>query len=258
MTRDARSDYLKPQQLEHCATARTDRTMQRRKAKKNSSVASWQNLPEFYKVEVQKGSPVHRYIRCLVGLATVPPAMVPVLFDLYFRQGLIRYPDIPFDVQEKCLQVAKYYEEQWLNNSVITVDMWNHCYNRSHRTSNIAEGYHNKLRYTLKVNHPTLTAFFPAMQQLHLAQVIRIDQLLAGAIPKQKKLRYRKLNDKFWSSQDTLFRDLSIALKEGDVLNVGYNHLFRAQYLLQDNTRSRNELWSMEDENEIVFEYEYE
>ncbi|GBN85427.1 hypothetical protein AVEN_220897-1 [Araneus ventricosus] len=48
-----------------------------------------------------------------------------------------------------------YFVEQWLENSTITVSMWN-CFKRLHRTNNIIEGWNNKVNAFIGKSHPRI------------------------------------------------------------------------------------------------------
>ncbi|XP_035208214.1 uncharacterized protein LOC118182940 [Stegodyphus dumicola] len=46
-----------------------------------------------------------------------------------------------------------YFVEQWLENDVVTIQMWN-CNEKLHRTNNIVEGWHHKLNSVIRKIHP--------------------------------------------------------------------------------------------------------
>lgn len=83
--------------------------------------------------------------------------------------------------------------DQWLENSIITPDMWN-CSNKLYRTNNVLEGWNNKLHHLVKRNHP------PVLQLIkHLKEEAENSDFLykrkeLNLEGKRRKTKYVKLD----------------------------------------------------------------
>ncbi|GBN04228.1 hypothetical protein AVEN_190688-1 [Araneus ventricosus] len=66
--------------------------------------------------------------------------------------------------KEKLQRFFDYFVNQWMENYVITIDMWN-CHKVLHRTNNAVEGCHNKLNRLMNKPHPKIKSLVKSLKE---------------------------------------------------------------------------------------------
>ncbi len=137
---------------------------------------------------------IRLWIRRHIALACLPTWVVEDAHGDY----LADFPATVADqyLREKCRRFAAYLRSQSLQNPNLPIDRWNHYQNIGHRTTNMAEGWHNALNHYTARAHLPLRTFLDDLQKVHAIKLARIDQLNAGQEPKPKKQIYVRLNQR--------------------------------------------------------------
>ncbi len=112
--------------------------------------------------------------------------------------------------------------------------------NVGHRTTNMAEGWHNALNEFIGRSHLSLRSFLDELQLIHNAKLARMAQLLSGHPQKKKRSKYVDLNDRltayFHQFETDFFHTPGINQRE-----VILAYLDRCQYLLSESSGGNNE-----------------
>ena len=120
----------------------------------------------------------------------------------------------------------------------VPLERWNHFENIADRTTNDAEGFHNKLNEAIGKSHLPLRSLLPKLQKEHNLTLSRINQLHGGAQIKQKRQKYVILNERihFYKAQLeqylnwTLVQIENAPVQEIDAYILAY--MDKMQYLL--------------------------
>ncbi|GBN79445.1 hypothetical protein AVEN_69305-1 [Araneus ventricosus] len=65
---------------------------------------------------------------------------------------------------EKLQRFYDHFLNQWMENSVITIDMWN-CLKKLHSTNNAVEGWYNKLYRLMNKPHPKIKSLVKRLKE---------------------------------------------------------------------------------------------
>ena len=71
--------------------------------------------------------------------------------------------------QEEIKHFIDYFYRQWLNNSNIPINLWNHFDNYGPRTNNHVEGYNRKLGTNIVNDHPNVYSLINTLKVLELS-----------------------------------------------------------------------------------------
>lgn len=95
-----------------------------------------------------------------------------------------------------------YVQNTWLDGN-FSINMWCHWNNAGPRTTNHAEGYHNRLNIAdLRDMNLALSNFLHALQPLHNRDQIRTRNLMRGVIaPKRRDLTYVELDNRIMDTK---------------------------------------------------------
>ncbi len=162
----------------------------------------------------------------------MPPAMVRVLFETNLAPFAHGQPVGRLRIA--CERVVAYFRHQWLNS--VPPTYWSKFGLVGHRTTNLAEGYHNDLASVYPASHPTLREYLKVHQQEHAGQLNRILQLQAGKPSRPRRRRYIQLNDRLLQSQADFTQLLNIAHEHApwQVSQMCIEQLDRIEHLLAD------------------------
>ena len=103
---------------------------------------------------------VQDWIRKIMGLM-----LLPEVFVIYAWQKLRNPPILESaELKTQLAAFSSYFEKTWMNGS-FTIRLWNHYDNVGPRTTNLAEGWHNSLNYSLGMPHPSASNFLHWLQK---------------------------------------------------------------------------------------------
>ncbi|XP_035213237.1 uncharacterized protein LOC118187144 [Stegodyphus dumicola] len=101
-----------------------------------------------------------------------------------------------------------YFVEQWLENDVVTIQMWN-CNEKLHRTNNIVEGWHHKLNSVIRKIHPKTLELIKFLKNEAKESDYFIDRRYVNLEGKRRKTcvikkekRIQRIMQGFYSSQN--------------------------------------------------------
>uniref|UniRef100_A0A915J8B3 Transposase n=1 Tax=Romanomermis culicivorax TaxID=13658 RepID=A0A915J8B3_ROMCU len=123
------------------------------------------------------------WIRCLKALAFLPESLVLTAFN-----AILRNPPAYDDGNNHLMDFRNYFENTWLNGR-FPIKLWNQWENDSPRTTNHAEGYHNRLNL-MEVRDMNLAP-------MHNRDQVRVRNLRRGAYqPKPRDGTYVDLDNR--------------------------------------------------------------
>ena len=92
-------------------------------------------------------------------------------------------------MQQAIANFTHYYTNAWIPNAMF----WCQWLNTGPRTTNHAEGWHNRLATVFdNVEHPTIVEFLKKMQAEHLVAANEAELLRNGKLPALRRRRYRE------------------------------------------------------------------
>uniref|UniRef100_A0A915JDF0 MULE transposase domain-containing protein n=1 Tax=Romanomermis culicivorax TaxID=13658 RepID=A0A915JDF0_ROMCU len=142
------------------------------------------------------------WLGCLKALAMLPSCLIRPAFV-----SIIGYPPVQQDdsVQAKLLAFRGYFENTWLNGN-FPIDLWCQWDNSGPRTTNHAEGYHNRLNMIdLRDMNLAMRNFLHLLQPLHNRDQIRVRNLRRRVFqPKQRDQTYVELDDRIEAAKQRL------------------------------------------------------
>lgn len=130
-------------------------------------------------------SDLRHFVRRLIGAA-----MLPILLcEPYVRNVCQNKPEIPGQ-HRKIQEFVTYYLNTWASEAV----WWCQFANDGPRTTNHAEGWHNRLSMVFDgVMHPPLGEFLTKMRQEHLVTTLEAEKLRHGQrLPSLRRVTTRE------------------------------------------------------------------
>lgn len=144
------------------------------------------------------------WIGCLKALAMLPPFLIRPAF-----QTIMGNPPAQENgrLDEQFLTFRQYFENTWLNGQ-FPVEIWSQYDNTGPRTTNHAEGYHNRLNMAdMRDMHLALRNFLHLLQPLHNRDQIRVRNLQRGVFqPKQRDPTYAELDNRINLARNQIFQ----------------------------------------------------
>jgi len=134
---------------------------------------------------------VRDWVRQIMGLTLLPVAFIPRAWE-----QLRRPPFVNDDaLYAKMERFSAYVDRTWINGS-FSPQLWSHFDNVGPRTTNLAEGWHNKLNHSFGMPHPSPRSFLHWLQKVQYEVQCRETQLRAGRPTKPRLAVYVQLDEK--------------------------------------------------------------
>lgn len=130
---------------------------------------------------------VRLHVRICAALAYVPVTDV--------ENGWLCIMEDSPNHHQQLQKFQDYLVDQWIQNSNITVDMWN-CYEQRHRTNNAVEGWNHRLNSILKKPHPTLFALIKCLKTEAEYSNFLYDKINLNIEGKRRKRAYIKHDER--------------------------------------------------------------
>lgn len=96
---------------------------------------------------------------------------------------------------EKLKLFHDYFVEQWLENTIISKDIWN-CFQKRHRTNNIVEGWDSRLNKQFNRPRPTFLALYKCLKLEAQHGELLFDRHFLSLEGKKRKKCYITLNSR--------------------------------------------------------------
>uniref|UniRef100_A0A915JHW6 MULE transposase domain-containing protein n=1 Tax=Romanomermis culicivorax TaxID=13658 RepID=A0A915JHW6_ROMCU len=143
--------------------------------------------------------PAGEWISCCKALAFLPPPLVVPTYNAILRN--IPQTDDPVRAA-KLEEFRIYFQNTWIQGHQFPLAVWNHWSNEGPRTTNHAEGYHNRLNLEVREGHLAICNFLHLLQPLHNSDQIRIRHLMANIYqPKARDQTYQDLDERISTSK---------------------------------------------------------
>lgn len=139
-----------------------------------------------------------------MGMVFLPVEEVSRTWEFLQHPPLVSDPVLRAQLQA----LGTYFQRTWLSGTFFEPELWNHFANSGPRTTNLAEGYNNKLRVHFKITKPSFETFMNWLQGEHAIIQIRTSQLLEGAVPKPRKKVYVEVDASIEASKVDFVRRL--------------------------------------------------
>lgn len=136
--------------------------------------------------EYQSNEEFKKWVRLFLALPHIPHDSVGDTFAFTIMATA------PFVTHPASQQFADYFSTTWLENDSYPIEMWNQ-YGVEHRTTNAAEGWHNKINDKVSKSHPNVFDLVKILRQEQESVDLSIVQLTNGSGEQQMKKKYRTL-----------------------------------------------------------------
>jgi MULE transposase domain len=156
---------------------------------------------------------VRDWIRQIMGLTLLPVVFIARAWDTLRCPPAVADPGLV----SKMAAFSAYVDRTWINGS-FNPAMWSHFDNIGPRTTNIAEGWHNKLNHSFGMPHPSPRNFLHWLQKCQFDVQCRLVQLDAGRVAKPRAATYIQLDDKIASAK------LNFSLRAGNIFTTVFPH----------------------------------
>lgn len=127
---------------------------------------------------------IREWLQRILAMSLLPPGEIRRMWDI------LKHPPVVSSVvvNLQVIDFISYFESTWISGEY-PPELWSHFDHCGPRTTNHAEGFHNKVAQARELQkNPPLDEFMPWLQREHSVHQIRLAQLLAG-MPAKKRRR---------------------------------------------------------------------
>lgn len=156
-------------------------------------------------------------------------AMLPIVLIRPAFTFILVLPELPDQVVNlKLASFREYFENTWINGRY-PLQVWSHWDNPGPRTTNHAEGYHNRLNMAdLRDTNLAMRNFLHLFQPLHNRDQIRVRNLRRQVIqPKPRNITYVDLDNRIEAAKQQLWNNTGHIW---NVANFEINNMLPDQY----------------------------
>jgi hypothetical protein len=111
--------------------------------------------------EYLKNSDLHDWLKVFM----IFPLLPPININYVWSYQLQNKPE-NVNIQSNLNKFITYFYSQWLNNSSLPIDSWNHYYNNGPRTNNHVEAFNLKLGNCIDSVHPNIYSLIETLKFL--------------------------------------------------------------------------------------------
>lgn len=147
---------------------------------------------------------VRKWLRMIMAMCLLPVQEIFAAWDFLKTPPVVQDPVL----SGQLVAYSSYVERTWISGSY-PPHTWSHFDHDGPRTTNLAEGFHNKLTHDFSRSHPTLTTFLHWLQGEHAVNQIRLFQLQNGAAPKPRDKTYVNLDQRINREKQRLSQQLA-------------------------------------------------
>lgn len=147
----------------------------------------WRKVQELGLTEEYKqNAEVRLHIRMCAALAYIPLTEVE-------NGWLSIMEDAP--TTSKLQQFQDYFIEQWMENAVVDIDMWN-IFGQKHRTNNSVEGWNHRLNMAIKNPHPHIIQLIKCLKGESIYSDLLAKRKSLNLEGNRRKLTYIRLDER--------------------------------------------------------------
>lgn len=178
---------------------------------------------------------IRKWLRLIMSMSMLPEFSIPITWNF------LKHPPVTglTDIDTRTRSFSSYVEKTWITGE-FPLSLWSHYDNLGHRTTNLAEGWHNGLNSSFGMPHPSLKTFLDWLQKYQHQVQCRGIQLAAGKAPKKRSQLYEKLDEDIMSAKVNYILSFRAAFVRAfpnscmwEMLNqVTVNFLSRVSYLV--------------------------